>query len=90
MYKFHYKTPIGTICIEDEDNNIVGLYLDNSDPKDDIETELIKKAHSARLSQSELQHELPFSLHPLPSSCGTLPSSAAYPYRVQQKSAQQK
>lgn len=45
MYKFHYKTPIGTICIEDEDNNIVGLYLDNSDPKDDIETELIKKAH---------------------------------------------
>lgn len=45
MYKFHYETPIGTICIEDEDNNIVGLYLDNSDPKDDIETELIKEAH---------------------------------------------
>ncbi|NLL75964.1 MAG: methylated-DNA--[protein]-cysteine S-methyltransferase [Clostridiales bacterium] len=44
-YRYHYKTAIGAICIEECDNAVVGLYREEKyDEKDDFETELLKEA----------------------------------------------
>lgn len=48
MYKFYYQTPIGRICIREDDNFIVGLDLDNEDNSDGViekETNLIKETY---------------------------------------------
>lgn len=46
MYRYHYKTPIGVICIEENDNYITAIYLDKaSNYANETETKLIRKAY---------------------------------------------
>lgn len=46
MYRYHYKTPIGVICIEEDDNYITAIYLDkNNNYANETETKLIRKAY---------------------------------------------
>ena len=45
-YKCHYETKIGTICIEETNNEITAIYIDKiGSNKDDCETELLKKTY---------------------------------------------
>lgn len=45
-YRCHYKTDIGTICIEETDDKITALYIDEIyNIEEDCETELLKKTH---------------------------------------------
>lgn len=43
--KYHYKSPIGMLCVEIEDEFITGLYLDDNQEEGEFETELHKKAY---------------------------------------------
>ena len=45
MNRYHYKFPIGTLCIEEENQCITGLYRDDNIEGEEQETELLKKAH---------------------------------------------
>ena len=46
-HKCHYKTPIGTIFIEEKDNYITALYIDDKESDtEDIETELIRRTYT--------------------------------------------
>lgn len=46
-YRCHYKTPIGTVCIEEDENYITALYIDEADSdSEDVETTLIKRAYN--------------------------------------------
>lgn len=43
--KVHYKSPVGMLCIEEEDDVIISLYLDvNTDTSADKETTVLKNA----------------------------------------------
>lgn len=43
--KVHYKSPVGMLCIEEEDDVIISLYLDlNTDTSADKETPVLKNA----------------------------------------------
>ena len=43
--KVHYKSPVGMLCIEEEDDVIISLYLDvNPDTSADKETTVLKNA----------------------------------------------
>lgn len=45
-YKCHYKTPIGILCIEEEQDAIIGIYMESDyDEKKDRKTKLIEKAY---------------------------------------------
>lgn len=47
-HKFHYNSPIGIICIEEDEGFITQLYIENAEYNDDDEheTETLKKAHA--------------------------------------------
>lgn len=45
MKRYHYKFPIGTLCIEEENDCIIGLYRDNNIGENEAETEIIEKAY---------------------------------------------
>lgn len=45
MNYYHYKFPIGTLCIEEENGCITGLYRDDNIGANEAETEIIKRAH---------------------------------------------
>lgn len=45
-YRCHYKTDIGTICIEETDDKITALYIEEVyNSEEDYETELLRKTH---------------------------------------------
>lgn len=45
-HKYHYQTPVGSICVEDNGSAIVGVNMQlPEDGSDDCETELLKEAH---------------------------------------------
>lgn len=45
--RVHYKSPVGMLCIEEENNVIISLYLDtNEDTSSDKETAILKRAIS--------------------------------------------
>lgn len=47
MNRYHYKTPIGVICIEENNNNITALYLDeNINMQIEKESKLIKNTYN--------------------------------------------
>lgn len=43
--KYHYDSPIGTLCVEIEENCVIGLYLDNQIEQDEQETTLHKETY---------------------------------------------
>lgn len=43
MKRYHYQFPVGTLCIEEKDNCITGLYRDNIIGEAEAETELIRE-----------------------------------------------
>ena len=45
MNRYHYKFPIGTVCIEEENHFITGLYIDANIEENEKETELLQEAH---------------------------------------------
>lgn len=45
MNRYHYKFPIGTLCIEEANDCITGLYRDNTVGKDEVETDVIREAY---------------------------------------------
>lgn len=46
-HKCHYKTPIGTVCIEEDEGYITVVYIDEAGSDiDDIETELIRQTYT--------------------------------------------
>ncbi len=46
-YRCHYKTPIGTVCIEEDENYITALYIDETDSdSEDVETTLINRTYN--------------------------------------------
>lgn len=46
-YRCHYKTPIGTVRIEEDENYITALYIDETDSdSEDVETTLIKRTYT--------------------------------------------
>lgn len=64
--KVHYKSPVGMLCIEEEDGVIIALYLDvNTDTSSDIETMVLKEAVT-QLDQyfkgKRKEFDLPFKL----------------------------
>lgn len=46
MNRYHYECSIGTICIEEENQCITALYMDENIWENEVETELLRKAHS--------------------------------------------
>lgn len=65
-HRFHYEMPIGTICIEAENEKITGLYLDGEMDENECETELIREAHrqlSEYFKQERTEFDLPLQLH---------------------------
>lgn len=65
--RYHYETPIGRICIEDDGEAIIGLYLDNM-PVDNSEreTELIKETYNQLneyFEKKRIKFEIPIKLH---------------------------
>ncbi|WP_075717968.1 methylated-DNA--[protein]-cysteine S-methyltransferase [Roseburia sp. 499] len=45
MNRYHYKFPIGTVCIEEENHFITGLYMDSNIEENEKETELLQEAY---------------------------------------------
>lgn len=45
MNRYHYKFPIGTVCIEEENQFITSLYMDSNIEENEKETELLQEAH---------------------------------------------
>ncbi len=45
MNCYHYEFSIGMLCIEEEKGCITGIYRDNKIGENEIETDLIKRAH---------------------------------------------
>lgn len=43
--KYHYKIPIGTVCIEENGNAVTGLYFHEKGDPEEKETPLLKEAH---------------------------------------------
>ena len=65
--RYHYETPIGRICIEDDGEAIIGLYLDNM-PVDNSEreTELIKETYNQLneyFEKKRRKFDIPIKLH---------------------------
>lgn len=65
--RVHYKSPVGMLCIEEENNAIVSLYLDrNEDTSNDKETTILKRAIS-QLEQyfkgKRVEFDLPIMLN---------------------------
>ena len=46
MYKYYYKTPVGIMCIKENDGYITEIHVGkDSDTIEEIETKLIRKTH---------------------------------------------
>lgn len=65
--RYHYEVPIGRICIEDDGEAIIGLYLDDK-PIDDSEneTELIKETYiqiNEYFEKKRREFEIPIKLY---------------------------
>lgn len=65
--RMHYKSPIGMLCIEEENNAIISLYLDrDEDTSSDKETDILKRAIS-QLEQyfngKRIEFDLPIKLN---------------------------
>lgn len=45
MNCYHYKFPVGILCIEEENGCITGIHRDNQIEEQGVETELLKKAN---------------------------------------------
>lgn len=43
--RYHYETPIGTVCIEENGTAITGLHFDNEQFGNEKETPLLREAH---------------------------------------------
>lgn len=43
--RYHYETPVGTVCIEENGTAVTGLYFSSERSGDEKETPLLKEAH---------------------------------------------
>lgn len=70
MNKYHYKTPIGVVCIEENDNYITALYLDDSNKTiNERETELIRKTYQEIMeyfNKERTNFDIPIKLNGTP------------------------